>query len=149
MLTIDGKDAIFRDRNLAGFAQFVQATGRIFYIGQSRGPANMYQETLGRIEDRTVNSCRSEAAIVIDRIKLGEDTGSRNPATGPAAAHISENHLKYLNAVRSKPSDAKNYGTAARHHILQALGTIVLNDDPSEDVSAPLRELPGTPPAAN
>ncbi|MDE0114478.1 MAG: hypothetical protein OXN84_19600 [Albidovulum sp.] len=106
MLTVDGKDANFRDRNLAGFAQCVQMTGRIFYIAQSRGPANMDQETLGRIEDRTVNSRRSEAAIVIDRIKLGEDPGSWNPATGPAAVDISESHLKYFIAVRSKPSDA-------------------------------------------
>ena len=48
-LKADGKDAIFWDRDLAGFGVRVHTTGRKLYIVQSRGPAGLKRVTLGRV----------------------------------------------------------------------------------------------------
>ena len=47
-LKAEGKDAVFRDRGLAGFGVRVHTTGRKLYIVQSRGPAGLKRVTLGR-----------------------------------------------------------------------------------------------------
>ena len=79
----DGKDAIFWDRELAGFGARVHATGRKLYIVQSRGPAGLKRVTLGRVGTGTIEDRRREAALVIDRIKRGED-----PVPLPLAARL-------------------------------------------------------------
>ena len=40
-LSVDDKDAVFWDRDLAGFGVRVHATGRKFYVVQSRRPAGL------------------------------------------------------------------------------------------------------------
>ena len=81
-----GKDAIFWDRDLAGFGVRVHATGRKLYIVQSRGPAGLKRATLGPAGDRTVEERRREAAAAIDRIKRGEDPKPPEPAPEPTVA---------------------------------------------------------------
>ena len=80
-LKADGRDTIFWDRDLAGFGVRVHATGPKLYIVQSRGPAGLKRATLGRVGTGTSEDRRREAALVIDRIKRGEDLVRMNVMT--------------------------------------------------------------------
>ena len=111
-LKADGKDAIFWDRDLSGFGVRVHTTGRKLYIVQSRGPAGLKRVTLGRVEGETVDERRREAAVVIDRIKRGEDPRPPKPAPEPTVADLAERFLKNHVAVRCRPNTAKNYRLA-------------------------------------
>ena len=72
-LSVESKDAMFWDRDLAGFGVRVHATGRKVYVVQSRGPGGPKRVTLGRHGEISADEARKRAAIVIDRIKRGED----------------------------------------------------------------------------
>ena len=110
------------DRDLAGFGVRVHATGRKLYIVQSRGPAGLKRVTLGPVGSETIDKRRREAAIVIDRIKRGEDPKPPKPAPEPTVADLAARCLKKHVAVRCKPNTAKNYRMSLQHHILPALG---------------------------
>ena len=148
-LKTDGKDAIFWDRDLAGFGVRVHATGRKLYIVQSRGSAGLKRVTLGRVGTGTIEDRRREAALVIDRIKRGEDPKPSKPPPPPTIADLSELVLKNYVETRCKPSTAKNYRVSIRNHILPALGTKALEDVGSEDLTALHHKLRATPAAAN
>ena len=148
-LKADDKDAIFWDRDLAGFGVRVHATGRKLYIVQSRGPAGLKRVTLGPVGSETIDKRRRDAAIVIDRIKRGEDPKPPKPAPEPTVADLAARCLKNHVAVRCKPNTAKNYRMSLQHHILPALGTKPLKDVASADVTALHHKLRDTPSAAN
>ena len=148
-LKTDGKDAIFWDRDLAGFGVRVHATGRKLYIVQSRGPAGLKRVTLGRVGTGTIEDRRREAALVIDRIKRGEDPKPSKSPPPPTVADLSELVLKNYVETRCKPSTARNYRVSIRNHILPALGTKALEDVGSEDLTALHHKLRATPAAAN
>ena len=144
-----GKDAIFWDRDLAGFGVRVHATGRKLYIVQSRGPAGLKRATLGPAGEKTVEERRREAAAAIDRIKRGEDPRPLEPAPEPTVADLAALCLKNHVAARCKPRTAKNYGIAIERHILPALGSKALNDVVPEDAGELHHGLRATPAAAN
>ena len=148
-LKADGKDAIFWDRELTGFGVRAYTTGRKLYIVQSRGPAGLKRVTLGRVGNEPIDKHRREAAVVIDRIKRGEDPIPSKPPPEPTIADLAERCLKNYVAVRCKPSTAKNYRLAIQHHILPALGTKALKDVGPKDVTALHHKLRDTPAAAN
>ncbi len=148
-LKTEGKDAIFWDRDLAGFGVRVHTTGRKLYIVQSRGPAGLKRVTLGRVGTETVDVRRREAAAVIDRIKRGEDPIPSEPPPEPTVADLAERCLEKFVAVRCKPSTARNYRLAIQHHILPALGEKALKDVGPEDVTALHHALRDRPAAAN
>ncbi len=145
-LKADGKDAIFWDADLAGFGVRVHTTGRKLYIVQSRGPAGLKRVTLGRVGTETVDARRREAAVVIDRIKRGEDP---RPAPEPTVADLAERCLRNHVEVRCKPGTAKNYRLALQNHILPALGKKALGEVGPEDAAALHHSLRETPSAAN
>ena len=124
-------------------------TGRKLYIVQSRGPAGLKRVTLGRVGNEPIDKHRREAAVVIDRIKRGEDPIPSKPPPEPTIADLAERCLKNYVAVRCKPSTAKNYRLAIQHHILPALGTKALKDVGPKDVTALHHKLRDTPAAAN
>ena len=61
-LTVQTKDSVFWDRDLAGFGVRVHATGRKAYVVQSRGPGGLKRVTLGQHGDpgrgRGEETCR-------------------------------------------------------------------------------------------
>ena len=130
-----GKDAIFWDRDLAGFGVRVHATGRKLYIVQSRGPAGLKRATLGPAGEKTVEERRREAAAAIDRIKRGEDPKPPEPAPEPTVADLAELCLKNHVAARCKPNTVKNYRMSIERHILPALGAKALKDVAPEDAA--------------
>ncbi len=144
-----GKDAIFWDRDLAGFGVRVHATGRKLYIVQSRGPAGLKRATLGPVGEKTVEERRREAAAAIDRIKRGEGPKPPEPAPEPTVADLAALCLKNHVAARCKPRTAKNYRIAIERHILPALGSKALKDVVPEDAGELHHGLRATPAAAN
>ena len=125
-LKADDKDAIFWDRDLAGFGVRVHATGRKLYIVQSRGPAGLKRVTLGRVGTGTIEDRRREAAVVIDRIKRGEDPVPLPLAArlngGPTVADLAERYLEEHVEARLKPRTQTSVRGVLRRHILPALG---------------------------
>ena len=148
-LKVEDKDAIFWDRDLAGVGVRVHATGRKLYIVQSRGPAGLKRVTLRPVGSETIDKRRREAAIVIDRIKRGEDPKPPKPAPEPTVVDLAEWCLKNHVALRYKPKMAKNFRMALQNHFLPAFGTKTLKDVASGDVTALHHKLRDTPSAAN
>jgi len=70
-LSVETNDAVFWDRDLAGFGVRVYATDRKVYVVQSRGPWGPRRVTLGRHGELSCDEARKQAALVIDRIKRG------------------------------------------------------------------------------
>ena len=148
-LQVDDKDAIFWDRDLAGFGVRVHATGRKVYVVQSRGPAGLKRVTLGPVAGLPFEQRRREAAEVIDRIKRGEDPLPPAPAPEPTVADLALQCLTAHVAVHCKPRTAEAYRTALDNHILPAFGTMLLKDVGRKEVGALHHRLRDTPAMAN
>ena len=80
-LSVEGKDRIFWDRELAGFGVRVYPSGRKVYVVQSRVRGGPKRVTLGSHGELTTTQARLRAGQVIDRIKGGDD-----PIPPPAQA---------------------------------------------------------------
>ena len=73
-LGVESGDALFWDRDLAGFGVRVYATGRKVYVVQTRGPAGKPKRVqIGVHGEIAPDEARNRAAEVIDRIRRGED----------------------------------------------------------------------------
>ena len=68
------KDTIFWDRELPGFGVRVHPSGRKVYIVQSRARGETAKRvTVGRHGVITAEEARQRAALIVARIKAGED----------------------------------------------------------------------------
>ncbi|MCY4551215.1 MAG: integrase family protein [Defluviicoccus sp.] len=144
-----GKDAVFWDRDLAGFGVRVHATGRKVYVVQSRGPAGLTRLSLGRHGDLFAQDARRRAREVIDRIKRGLD-----PVPAPAApeltvAGLAERYLRLHVAAHCRASSARLYRLELERHVLPALGAKPARAVSREDVAALHHRLRDTPYSAN
>ena len=152
-LTVDTKDTLFwdrdRDRDLAGFGVRVHATGRKLYVVQSRGPTGLKRVTLGRHGELATDEARKQAAVVIDRIKRGEDPMPAPPAPEPTVADLAEHFMRVHVKVNCKPSTAATYRGHLDCHNLPALGELALGAVGRGEVAALHHRLRDTPPTAN
>ena len=103
-LTVDAKETLFWDRDLAGFGVRVHATGRKVDVVQSRGPKGLKRVTVGRHGDISTQERRKQAAVVIDRIKRGEDPVPAPPALELSVADLAERFMRLDVKVHCKPS---------------------------------------------
>ncbi len=71
-LSVEGRDAVFWDRDLPGFGIRVYPSGLKIYVVQKRGPSGSRRATLGRHGEISAEQARRRAAEAIDRIKQGE-----------------------------------------------------------------------------
>ena len=148
-LTVDTKDTLFWDRDLAGFGVRVHATGRKLYVVQSRGPTGLKRATLGRHDELATDETRKLAAAVIDRIKRGEDPMSAPPEPELNVAGLAERFMCVHVKVNCKPSTAATYRGHLDCHILPALGEMALGAVGRGEVAALHHRLRDTPPTAN
>ena len=81
-LTVE-RDTVFWDRNLTGFGIRVYPSGGKVYIAQARGPEGPKRVTVGRHDVLNADRTRQRAALIIARIKAGEE-----PVPLPLAARI-------------------------------------------------------------
>ena len=148
-LTVETKDTVFWDRNLAGFGVRVHASGRKVYVVQSRGPGGLKRVTLGHHGDMVADEARKRAAVVIDRIKRGEPPVSVPPAPELTVAALAERYMRAHVLVRCKPSTAGTYRFVLDRHILPALGETPVDAVGRSDIAALHHRLRTTPTMAN
>ena len=148
-----GKDMVYWDSELPGFGVRVYPSGSKVYIAQTRVKGVSKRVTVGRHGVITAEQARQRAALVITRVKAGEDPVpapmAPKPAPGPTVAEIAERYLEEHVAMRCKPTTAAQRSHVLRKHILPAFGAMPLEDVTRERITALHHELGGTPATAN
>ena len=148
-LSVEGKDAVFWDRDLPGFGVRVYPSGRKVYVVQSRGPGGPRRLTLGRHGELTAEKARRRAADVIDRIKRGEDPVPPEPEPVLTVAGLAERYMEAHVTVNCNAHTAWIYQGSLRNHILPALGTMPIDKVGRTEAAALHYGLRDTPRAAN
>ena len=148
-LEVDSKDAVFWDRELAGFGVRVHATGRKTFVVQSRGPGGPKRMTLGRHGELAVDEARKQAARLIDRIKRGEDLSVAAPGAETTVAGLAGRFMRTHVERHLKPASVAAYRTVLDRHILPALGGMGLEEVGGAEVTALHHKLRETPARAN
>ena len=148
-LTADGKDAIYRDRDLPGFGVRVSASGRKTYVVQCRGPNGSRRVTIGQHGAIAPEQARKEAAGIIDRIKRGEEPVPPPPRPEHTMADLAERFMRAHVEVNCKASTAEFYRMALDKHILPALGTMPVRAVERAHVTNLHYELRARPVTAN
>ena len=121
------RDTVFWDSELLGFGVRVYPTGRKVYVVQTRaGGKDGKRVTVGRHGVITAEEARRRAALMVARIKAGEEPVPEpmavKLANGPTVADLAAVYLDQVVAVRLKPATAKAYRGVIEKHILPALG---------------------------
>ena len=150
-LSVD-KDTVFWDRELTGFGVRVYPSGAKYYIVQVRGPKGSKRLTVGRHGVITADQARQRAALIIARIKAGEDpvpTPLPPPRDGPTVGEIAARYLEQHAAVRCRASTASMYRRKIERYILPAFGELPLSAVGREDVAGLHYELRDRPVLAN
>ena len=148
-LKVDSKDAVFWDRELAGFGVRVHTTGRKTWVVQSRGPAGPKRMTLGRHGKLACEEARKQAARLIDRIKRGEDISAAASEAETTVAGLAERFMRTHVERHLKPGTIAAYRTVLEGHILPALGGMGLEEVGGAEAAALHHRLRETPARAN
>ncbi len=145
------KDTVFWDRDLTGFGVRVYPTGAKVYVAQARGPEGPRRVAVGRHGVIHAEEARKRAALVIARVKAGEEAipKPRNPAGGPTVAELAKRYLAEYVSVRCKPSTAKTVRSVVLRHVVPALGKLPLASVERKHVAELHQKLSATPAAAN
>ena len=122
VLRVEGKDAIFWDRDLPGFGVRVYPTGRKVYVVQSRGPTGPKRATIGRHGAVSADQARKQATVIIDRIKRGETPAPRPPPRELTVADLAERYLRVHVQVNCRRSSWAVYRRIVSHYIVPELG---------------------------
>ena len=146
-------DTMFWDSELSGFGVRVYPSGSKVYIAQTRAKGKSKRVTIGRHGVLTAEQARQRAALIIARVKAGEDPISapmtRKPASGPTVAEVAERYLEEHVALRCKPTTAAQRRFVLRKHVLPALGSLPLASVSREDAADLHYKLRATPATAN
>ena len=148
-LSVTEKDAIFWDRELAGFGVRVYPSGRKVYVVQSRAQGAPRRVTLGSHGELTATQARLRAAQVIDRIKRGEEPNPPPAQAGATVADLAQRYLSAHVAVNCNAHTAGIYRGSLENHILPALGMMPLAMVETAHVATLHYRLRETPRAAN
>ncbi len=121
------KDTVFWDSELSGFGVRVYPSGSKVYVVQTRaGGEAAKRVTVGRHGVVTAEEARRRAALIVARIKAGEEPAAEplgaGPAAGPTVAELARRWLEEHVAVRCKPKTESTYRLMVEKHILPALG---------------------------
>jgi len=145
-----GKDTVVWDRRLTGFGVRVYPTGGKVYIAHARGPDGPKRVKVGRHGVLNADEARQRAALIIARIKAGEEPVPE-PATavGPTVVEVAERFRRDHIAVRLKETSAKRLESVIRWHILPAFGNRAMGSIGRKDVLALHQRMSGTPNQAN
>ncbi len=145
------KDTVFWDRDLTGFGVRVYPTGSKVYVAQARGPEGPKRVAVGRHGVIHAEEARKRAALVIARVKAGEEAVPEpmKPAGGPTVAELAERYLAEYVSVRCKPRTVKTVRSVVRRHIVPILGKLPLAAVERAHVAELHGRLSATPAAAN
>ena len=124
------RDTVFWDRELKGFGVRVYPGGAKVYIAQTRGPKGSRRVTVGRHGVVNAEKAKQRAALVIARVKAGEDPMpeplAAKQAQGPTVGELAARYLEEHVAVRCKPKTAKTARSIVERHIVPKLGGLAL-----------------------
>ncbi len=148
------RDTVFWDSELPGFGVRVYPTGRKVYVVQTRtGGRSGKRVTVGRHGVVTPEEARRRAALIVARIKAGEDPVPEplavKEAKGPTVSDLAAVYLREVVDVRLKEATAKSYRHVIGKHILPAFGSWPALALDHAAVSAFHHGLAATPSAAN
>ena len=149
-LSVD-KDTVFWDRELTGFGVRVYPTGGRVYVAQSRGPDGAKRVTVGRHGVISADQARRRAALIIARIKAGEEPvpAPMAPRNGPTVAELAARYLEEHVAVRCKPATAVQCRQVIDKYIVPELGKVPLAAAERGHVIDLHHKLSGVPAMAN
>ena len=151
-LSVADKEVIFWDRELRGFGVRVYPSGAKVYLVQSRGPGGSKRIALGRHGVIPADRARQRAALVIGRIKAGEEPEAAAAARASAGSTVAELAGRYLSehvAVRCKPNTVTGYRQLIDRHVVPLLGKQPISALGREHVADLHYRLRRTPMAAN
>ena len=148
-LRVEGRDAVFWDRDFPGFGVRVHRTERKTYVVQTRGPAGLKRVTIGQHGEFTPEQARKDASEVIDRIKRGMDPMPEPPAPEVTIADLAERCVSAHVAVNCGPNTMKNYWNAIDAYIVPELGVLSLGAVDRAQVTALHYRVRDTPYQAN
>ena len=120
--SVQGKDAVFWDRDLPGFGVRVYPSGRKVYVVQSRGPGGLSRVSLGRHGELAAERARKQAVAVINRIKNGENPAPTPSGHAPTVADLAERYMEAHVTVNCNAHTRGIYRGSLDNHILPALG---------------------------
>ena len=145
-----GKDTVVWDRRLTGFGVRVYPTGGKVYIAHARGPDGPKRVKVGRHGVLNADEARQRAALIIARIKAGEEPAPEPvSAAGPTVAEVAERFRRDHIAVRLKETSARRLEGVIRCHILPAFGRRSMGSIERKDVLALHQRMSDTPNQAN
>ena len=131
-LSVDGKDAVFWDRDLPGFGVRVYPSGAKVFVVQTYAFGRSKRVTLGRYGPKYfVDHAREDAKRVIARIKAGESPVPAEPvepAAEPTVRDLAERYQREYVAMHCKPATVSHYGLMLRKHIVPGLGELPIAD---------------------
>ena len=124
------RDTVFWDRELTGFGIRVYPSGGKVYVAQARGPDGPKRVTVGRHAVLGAEQARQRAALIIARVKAGEDPVplplAAKFAGGPTVADLARRYLEDHVAHRCKPKTARTARSVVNRHIVPTLGKVPL-----------------------
>ena len=127
-------------------------SGSKHYIVQTRGRGSGKRLTIGRHGVITPEEARRRAALIIARIKAGEDPVPEPLAKrpeGPAVAELAARYLEEYAEEHCKPNTVRTYRRMAKRYILSALGKLPVGSVRPEDVRGLHYAMRETPAMAN
>ena len=150
-LSVNGKDAIFWDRDLAGFGVRVYPSGKKVFVVQTRALGRSKRVSLGKHGDITTEIARKNATAVIARIKKGQPPvpAEPEPAPEPTVADLAERYQREYVEMHCKPATISHYRLMLRKHIVPALGERLVADVEYKDILAFHNKLHHMPTVAN
>ena len=153
------RDTVFWDRELTGFGVRVYPTGGKVFVAQARGPDgpdNPHKGrriTVGRHSVLSADEARQRAALIIARVKAGEEPVPlplpAKYAGGPKVADLAKRYLEDHVAVRCKPKTQRTARSVVNRHIVPALGRLPVAAVERRHVMALHESLCETPAMAN
>jgi len=124
------RDTVFWDRELKGFGVRAYPGGGRVYVAQARGPEGPRRVTVGRHGVLNAEEAKRRAALIIARVKAGEDPVpeplAAKLAQGPTVADLAARYLEEHVAVRCKPKTARTSRSVLERHIVPTLGGLAL-----------------------
>ncbi len=150
-LSTEGRDAVFWDRELSGFGVRVYPSGTKVYVVQTRAQGKSTRIAVGRHGVISADQARRKAAMLIARIKAGEDPSPAPAAsaTRPTVATLAERYLAEHVAVRCKPRTAASCRWLVAKFVLPELGALAIEAVEREHIAALHHRHRDTPYQAN
>ena len=137
--------------SLSGFGVRIYPSGAKVYVVQTRALGKSKRVTLGRHGVISADQARRKAAMIIARIKAGEDP-SPTPSVSVAeltVADLAEPYLKEHAEVHYKPPTKEAYRWLVVKFVLPELGKLAINEVERDHIAALHYQHRKTPNQAN